>query len=338
MGAAICIARLMPSPPAACALAFVAGVGLGVATDVPVLHREPLALCLLVVAAGSACRWLESPARLRLCAAVCAVAGLLHGSDARDSALHSLLRAHLDGTVGHASIDAVGVIGRHEPLRLRARLTEDAADGGDFVSLRVESTALLVGDRWQQVSGGLVVTVSGTTGRERLRQWSTGRVIEAPVLFRRPTRYLDAGVADFERDAALNGITLFASVKSPLLVEVVGRGTATAEWAAAARRGIRTAVTRWVAPYGEAAAAIVTAVLIGDRAGLSDEVRTRLQAAGTYHVIAISGGNIAILAALVIGLLAAVGVRGALASLVAIGALLAHAQGRTRAHRSRGRP
>ena len=36
----------------------------------------------------------------------------------------------------------------------------------------------------------------------------------------------------------------------------------------------------------------VTAVLIGDRTGLPDEIRTRLQAAGTYHVIAISGGNI----------------------------------------------
>ena len=44
------------------------------------------------------------------------------------------------------------------------------------------------------------------------------------------------------------------------------------------------------------AAAIVTAILIGDRAGLDDRVERDLQEAGTYHVIAISGGNIAILA------------------------------------------
>jgi competence protein ComEC len=40
----------------------------------------------------------------------------------------------------------------------------------------------------------------------------------------------------------------------------------------------------------------VTAILIGDRAGLDDRIERDLQDAGTYHVIAISGGNIAILA------------------------------------------
>ena len=46
------------------------------------------------------------------------------------------------------------------------------------------------------------------------------------------------------------------------------------------------------------AATIVTAILIGDRAGLSDDVERRLQEAGTYHVIAISGGNVALLTAM----------------------------------------
>ncbi|HEX5068672.1 MAG TPA: DNA internalization-related competence protein ComEC/Rec2, partial [Vicinamibacterales bacterium] len=45
-------------------------------------------------------------------------------------------------------------------------------------------------------------------------------------------------------------------------------------------------------------AAIVTAILIGDRAGLSDAVERRLQEAGTFHVIAISGGNVALLTAM----------------------------------------
>jgi competence protein ComEC len=50
-------------------------------------------------------------------------------------------------------------------------------------------------------------------------------------------------------------------------------------------------------------AAIAIAVLIGDRAGLSPDVERRLQRAGTYHVIAISGGNIAILTALLLAAL-----------------------------------
>ena len=47
----------------------------------------------------------------------------------------------------------------------------------------------------------------------------------------------------------------------------------------------------------------MSAILIGDRAGLDADVERRLQEAGTYHVIAISGGNIAILAGLCIFLL-----------------------------------
>ena len=42
---------------------------------------------------------------------------------------------------------------------------------------------------------------------------------------------------------------------------------------------------------------IMAGRLIGDRAGLDDAVVRRLQEAGTFHVIAISGGNIAVLAA-----------------------------------------
>ena len=51
-------------------------------------------------------------------------------------------------------------------------------------------------------------------------------------------------------------------------------------------------------PDDREAAGVATAILIGDRAGLSDQVERRLQRAGTYHVIAISGGNIALFAAL----------------------------------------
>ena len=83
---------------------------------------------------------------------------------------------------------------------------------------------------------------------------------------------------------------------------------------------------RWVAPHDPIAAAIVTAVLIGDRTGLPDDTRLRLQAAGTYHVIAISGGNIAILAGIVYGLLLVGGISGRPAALITLLLLAAYAQ------------
>ena len=98
------------------------------------------------------------------------------------------------------------------------------------------------------------------------------------------------------------------------------------EAAAALRAHVRRSVQRWVAPHDAVAAAIVTAVLIGDRTGLPDDIRLRLQAAGTYHVIAISGGNIAILAGIVYGLLLLCGISGRPAALVTLLVLAAYAQ------------
>lgn len=69
------------------------------------------------------------------------------------------------------------------------------------------------------------------------------------------------------------------------------------EAAAAVRAGARRVVTEVFGSARTRSAAIVLAVLIGDRSGLDDALERRLQAAGTYHVIAISGGNIALLTA-----------------------------------------
>ena len=70
---------------------------------------------------------------------------------------------------------------------------------------------------------------------------------------------------------------------------------------------------------------MVTAILIGDRSGLDPDDERRLQEAGTYHVIAISGGNIALLAGLFIGLFRFAGWLGRTAMLLSIAALAAYA-------------
>jgi competence protein ComEC len=69
----------------------------------------------------------------------------------------------------------------------------------------------------------------------------------------------------------------------------------------------------------------VTAIVIGDRAGLADEVERRLQEAGVYHVIAISGGNIAILAGLTLAAFRLAGLLGPVAMLAAMVSLIAYA-------------
>jgi competence protein ComEC len=156
-------------------------------------------------------------------------------------------------------------------------------------------------------------------------QWRAGRVVRLPALLREPGRYLDPGVADGRLALARQGVALVGSVKSGALVEVRATGSGLAEAGAGLRALARAAIRRHVGRSGLQSAAIVSAILIGDRAGLDEEVQRRLQEAGTYHVIAISGGNIAILAGLLLWLLRLAGAGHRASGLVTVVALIAYA-------------
>src|SRR5205814_602025 len=178
---------------------------------------------------------------------------------------------------------------------------------------------------WQPVGGGLIVTVVGSLGSSSLDEWRAGRRLRIPVQLHRPTRYLDPGVPDNERVLARSGTTLVGTVKSGALVELIGRGRWWAEAAGRVRLFARRAIGRFVGGWSPQSAAIVAAIVIGDRAGLDDDVQRRLQEAGTYHVIAISGGNIAILAGLLLGAFRLAGWLGRTAMLSSMAALVGYA-------------
>jgi competence protein ComEC len=120
------------------------------------------------------------------------------------------------------------------------------------------------------------------------------------ALLRSPTTFRNPGVPDEIRALALRGIALNGTAKSAALVEVIREADPVAEAAGAVRRMVRRVLATYVGPFGARSSAIAAAILIGDRSGLSDDDERRLQDAGTYHVIAISGGNIAIFTALLL--------------------------------------
>jgi competence protein ComEC len=246
-------------------------------------------------------------------------------ANAADRALHPSLRRVLDREIGGFDISTLGPEVDHDPILTQATLTEDASPRDGYVSLRVRVTALRIGGVWHRVHGEGAVSVGGTVPVGRLLAWRAQRVIEAPMTFRRPARFLNDGVPDFERTLARDGTTLFASVKSALVVDVTARGGPVDELAADVRAHVRRAVALWIAPHSAVSAAIAAAVLIGDRTGIPEDTRSALQAAGTYHVIAISGGNIAIVAAGACGVFALFGVRGRAGALLTIVVLLAYA-------------
>jgi competence protein ComEC len=304
------------------AVAVLAGAVVGASTDLTFRSVLP-ALPILWVAAVAAVQRGTHSFGLALIVGGYGLCGLLLAADARAAAIDTPLRRILGEDIGQFLIDDPGPEGDHEPMAVRALLLEDAAVREDYVSLRVRVAT--IGTDRRPAEGAVILTVSGDAAARQAGEWRAGRVIDTFATFRRPARYLNDGVVDFERQLAINGTTLLGSVKSGLLIDVVANGSTVEEWSARVRGHVRHAVSRWVAPHGVTGAAIVTAVLIGDRTGLSDSVTDRLQRAGTYHVIAISGGNIAILAGLVLGTLTLCGVHGRARALITIAALVAYA-------------
>lgn len=299
----------------------------GIAWSLSPLGVDPrIGVVLPAVVAGAAWSWRRRAHRqvTTWLALGFLVAGASLGADARNRALQPTLRDVLDREFGGFAIESPGPAGPHDPVPTRMRLLEDASVRDGYVSLRARATAIALRDGWVQVDGGVQVSVTGDHV-DRALEWRAGRALEAPVTFRRPARYWNEGVPDFERDRAYAGVALLGSVKSGWLVQVESLGGAVGEVGAEVRAHVRRAVTTWIAPHDPVTAAIASAVLIGDRTGLPDQTREALQAAGTYHVIAISGGNIAILAAASTGLLLLLGIRGRRAAVAAIGVLAAFA-------------
>ncbi|MGQ0737123.1 MAG: DNA internalization-related competence protein ComEC/Rec2 [Acidobacteriota bacterium] len=306
-------------PLALTAVVLVAGVAGGVLLEA----RSNLATTIMMCGAWSGIvlayrRRLPRLLMASLCVLV-AAAGWAVGADAVLRALNPSILTVLNNLSNAEPETAGRTFG--EPVVVEARLLEDATRREGGVVLRAQARRVWSAGAYESASGGLIVTVGGTLHDASFDQWTEGRLIQAPMLLSVPDSYLNKGLPDQRRSAARRGVALVGSIKSAALVEVVEHGPWWDEAASRVRASVRRAIERRVAPHDRLSAAVAVAILIGDRSGLTPELETRLQEAGTYHVIAISGGNVAILAGVVLGGLAWIGIRGPFAAAAAIGLL-----------------
>jgi competence protein ComEC len=281
------------APPAAGpAVALPIGAAAGVLLRIETVPAWTWGLAALPVLALVALAWRRSTQGLVVAAgAIALAAGLLLGARAAKAALAPELAALADG----------------EAVAIEGVLRDDAVPGDFGVSCTLDVDRAERRGAWTPAAGGVRLTIGGMDAPAAREAWRAGRRLRVSATLRRPLAYRNFGVPDQEIRLAWRGVRLFGSVKSAALVEVVSRGSWFAEAAAAARAWTRRTVADAIGPADPQAAAVVLAVLIGDRAGLAADVEARLQRAGTYHVLAISGGNIAVLAALVLGGIARAG-------------------------------
>ena len=186
----------------------------------------------------------------------------------------------------------------------------------------------------------VVVTAPGRPGRYDVRVEARivrfgGRPVREPVLLRLPR-----GRAP-PQGAVLEGLAQVAKPRGPKNgfdeatwlrrrgihvvlrmhdVRAVGRRGGLGGVADALRRRVGRSIAHGLA--GERAA-VLRGVVLGEEGGLSDELRTRFRAAGLYHLLAVSGQNVAyvaggaLLVVWVLGLPMRLGQLAALASIVA---------------------
>jgi competence protein ComEC len=166
-----------------------------------------------------------------------------------------------------------------------------------------------VGPRWRLVldvsdaagrpaRGRVRVDVSGTALRPRLL---VGDVVELTASLRLPRGSATPGVESAEDRARREGVHAWGSCKSARLVAARSAGAPGFQrMAGGAREYARSVLVRHTP--GGPEQGLVRALVLGDRAGLDDETAEAFRRSGTYHVLAISGAQVALLVASLIGL------------------------------------
>ena len=306
--------------------------------------RVPAAVAAIPLLAGSAAGVLlvdSIPERLILAFAASAVITLIAAFGLFEEGLHRVSAATIAAGFAAAGM-SMGLSSAHalytpallhwfdthqasagDPLLVEGILHEDAALTENGVTLSVDVDRIFpTRGVMSTVAGGVRLSVGGNVSPGQLESWRAGRRVRLPSLLRHPTVFRDPGVQDETRPLARRGIVLVGSVKSAALVDVIRRGSVIDEVAALVRARVRRVLANRIGPYGRRSAAIATAIVIGDRTGLSEDDERRLRDGGTYHVIAISGGNIAILTAMLMGAARLLRVHSRAAASVSIALLL----------------
>jgi competence protein ComEC len=306
----------MRAPAALIAIPLIAGSACGVfigdslPSDIPFTSA---AAALITLIAAAAAYFDDSPDQ---CTVGVIVGTLVVGLSLGTSASTRAYRPHVLEWYSSATRS------EREAVVLEGILRDDAALVPTGVSLSIDVVAIGSHRRSHRSLGGVRLAVAGTLAAQRLHEWRAGRSVRMPASLREPAVYLNPGVPNERRALARRGVTLVGSVKSGALVEVTARGSPVDEWASSLRARARVMLSSAIGVWSARSAAVAIAIVLGDRTGLPQDDERRLQEAGTYHVIAISGGNIAILTLVLLTTMRGLRAPPRVAALVAILVLL----------------
>ena len=257
-------------------LELAAAFGLGcLLTDGESGPREALVLLALagsLVALALASReggWARAALGAGALGLGCAASGI-EGLQLEAASLRQLaVRAHGGG--GRARI--LGIV-RGDALERQGRLV-----------VIVDAQAVELGGRREACSGRARVEVGGAAPKPRLLDGD--RVAVWASL--RPT---------LRADGVRHGLAVQGYCKSARLLETSGGGPSLRATMARVREAARATLARSMAPGTERG--LVLAMVLGDRSEVDERTAEAFRASGTYHVLALSGAQVALVAGLVV--------------------------------------
>ena len=161
----------------------------------------------------------------------------------------------------------------------------------------VETEKIVFLDKAVEVVSGLRVSLYGKRSEDHdqpVRMFRYGERLRFPVKLHPPRNFRNPGAFDHRQYLADQGIVALGSVKTERVELLTGVFGNRAElWRTRVHRSIIEKVRSLWSP---AQAGLVDAMVIGEDAFISRDLRVDFQRSGTYHVLVVSGMNVGILA------------------------------------------
>jgi competence protein ComEC len=178
----------------------------------------------------------------------------------------------------------------------------EVRDGGEAARARfvVEVTALHLGGERVVTTGQARLTALAPLDRlTPLPELRYGDEIRGRFRLRHPRRFDNPGSFDYPSYLATQGVFLEGWTREPVESVRASRGSPILAWVFRMRARILQRLDAAMAP---AEAGLLKATVLGDRSGITPEMNQAFLNSGTYHILAISGLNVSILAGALFGL------------------------------------
>ena len=183
-------------------------------------------------------------------------------------------------------------------VRVEGRLAEDPARWApDRTRLILDVDGFIEGTDRRPASGRVQATLYGETAAV-----GEGQRVSMELKLARPRGFRNPGAFDYPAFLRREGILLAGSGKAESLVAL---GPDEPPWPVRVKRW---AVAVIGAHLPETSAALLAGLVLGEKTGLPPEADEAFRRAGVYHILAVSGFNVALLASSVFFLLSALGV------------------------------